>query len=93
MANILLWCICGAIAGWLTCRTIGEERWPGSLGDLVVGAGGAVMAGCLVPGMAGVGVLSSNDFNAPALAAALLGAILFLAIVGLTRRALTRRAA
>lgn len=86
MANIVCWVIGGAIVGWLTGRTIGGEPWPGSLRDLVVGAGGAVMTGWFVPSLVGIAALHSDDFSAPALAASLLGAMLLLAIAGVMRR-------
>ncbi len=86
MANVLFWCFGGAILGWLTSLVIGAKRRLGTLRDVSVGASGAVLTGWLMPNLLGAGLIQLSDFNAPALGAALLGALLCLAGVGLLRR-------
>ncbi len=91
MSNIVLWLVGGALIGWLIGRTIGADRWAGLAVDALVGAGGAVMAGWFIPPLMGVGALNAGDISLSALAAALLGAALFLAVLGLARRATLRQ--
>ncbi len=79
MANVLFWCFGGAILGWLTSLVIGAKRRLGTLRDVSVGASGAVLTGWLMPNLLGAGLIQLSDFNAPALCAALLGALLCLA--------------
>ncbi|MBS0234895.1 MAG: GlsB/YeaQ/YmgE family stress response membrane protein [Proteobacteria bacterium] len=79
--SILAWIIIGAIAGWLAGLLVKGYGF-GLIGNIVVGILGAGIAGLLAPRL---GLYTESTGGN--IVAALLGALILLAIVGLVRRA------
>ena len=81
--NILLWIILGALAGWIASVIMGT-RGQGVVVDIVLGIVGAILGGWLFQQFGAQGV---TGFNLPSLLVAVVGAIIFIAIARLFRRA------
>lgn len=69
MSLFLVWIVVGLIAGYLAKRVRGEGPY-GLLGDLVLGVVGALLAGWIFPGVAGL--------NVGSIVVASVGAVVFL---------------
>ncbi len=91
MINVALWFAVGVLVGWLVGRTIGSAHGADLVVDALAGAGGAMLIGGLVPSLVGMGALNAADFNPPALAGALLGAMLLPAVIGFIRHLVQRQ--
>ena len=81
LVSIIIWIIVGGIAGWLA-STIVKGGGMGLVGNVVLGIVGAIVAGFLLPA---IGIGLSGIFGA--IIAAAIGAIIFLLIIGLIKRA------
>ena len=80
-AEIAIWLVIGAIAGWLASQLIRGGGY-GLIGDIVVGIVGAVIAGYLLPRLGihlGAGFVQS-------VISAFIGACLLLAVMRLVKR-------
>ena len=80
-AEIAIWLVIGAIAGWLASQLIGGGGF-GLIGDIVVGIVGSVVAGYLLPLL---GIHFGSGF-VPAVINAFIGACVLLAIMRLVKR-------
>jgi uncharacterized membrane protein YeaQ/YmgE (transglycosylase-associated protein family) len=77
MINLLVVIIVGAIVGWVASRLMQTQG--GLLVDILVGIGGALLAGFLF----GRATLTSGSFTIEALLWSLLGAVVLLGILKL----------
>ncbi|MGE0827943.1 MAG: GlsB/YeaQ/YmgE family stress response membrane protein [Hyphomonadaceae bacterium] len=80
--NILIWCLIGAIAGWLAGLVVRGFGF-GLIGNIIVGIVGAVVGGWLF-GQLGISI-GSGLINA--IVGATIGAIIVLFVVRLLKRA------
>jgi uncharacterized membrane protein YeaQ/YmgE (transglycosylase-associated protein family) len=85
LVNIIVWIIVGAIAGWLASIVMKTNREQGLLMDIVVGIIGAFIGGFLLSAL-GVGG-AVTGLNITSILTAFIGAVVFLAILRLLRRA------
>jgi len=80
IGDLIGWIIIGLIAGWLASMVMGRGGY-GVVGDIVVGLVGAVVGGILARAL-GLGGANSNDpISIWSLIVAVIGAIVFIAIV------------
>jgi uncharacterized membrane protein YeaQ/YmgE (transglycosylase-associated protein family) len=84
--NLLLWVIIGGVIGWIASMIMDTDREQGILLNIVVGVIGAFIAGMFLSPLLGVGTINDNNFSLPSLLVSLVGAIILLAIVNLSRR-------
>ena len=80
MNNIIYFILIGAVAGWISGKLIKGEGF-GCLGNIIVGVVGAVLGGWLFTRM---NIAQTNILYE--LAAAVVGSVLFLLIVGLVKK-------
>src|SRR5690606_27319890 len=81
--GILTWIIFGAIAGWVASIITGRNERMGCLGNIAVGIIGALLGGAIFSAAGGTGV---TGFNLWSFLVAIIGAVIFLTILGLFRR-------
>ena len=74
--GILLWIVFGALAGWIASMLM--ESQGGLLMDIIVGIVGAVVGGLV---MSAVGEGGVNGFNLYSFGVAILGAVIFIALL------------
>jgi uncharacterized membrane protein YeaQ/YmgE (transglycosylase-associated protein family) len=86
MLNIAVWLVVGAVVGLVAGLLMRNEDDPGVFVNVFVGIAGALVAGWLIAPWVGVRVLNPKVFNFGALAVALIGAVLPLALMSLVRR-------
>jgi uncharacterized membrane protein YeaQ/YmgE (transglycosylase-associated protein family) len=86
MLNIVVWLAVGAVVGLVAGLLMRDEDDQGVFVNVLVGVVGALVAGWLVAPWIGVRVLDPKVFNFGALAVALIGAALLLALMSLVRR-------
>jgi len=79
--SLLGWLVIGVIAGWLAGKLV-EGYGFGFVGNLVVGIVGACLGGFILPRL---GIIPESTIGN--LVAATLGAVIFLFIIGLLKRA------
>lgn len=81
--GIILWIIFGALVGWIASIIMKTDAEQGALLNIIVGVVGSVIGGLLMSvfGERGVG-----GFNLYSFAVAILGAVIFIAIVKALRR-------
>jgi uncharacterized membrane protein YeaQ/YmgE (transglycosylase-associated protein family) len=79
--SVIAWIVIGAIAGWLAGLLVKGYGF-GLIGNIVVGILGAGIAGLVAPRLG----IQTESFGGN-IVAALLGALILLALVGLVRRA------
>ena len=77
--NIVIFLLCGAVAGWLA-GLIMKGRGFGALGNIVVGILGGMLGGFLLGGTLGSGLIGS-------ILTAMIGAIVLLFVIGLVKKA------
>lgn len=80
MDNFLYFIIIGAIAGWVSAKLIKGESF-GIIGNIIVGVVGAVLGGWIFEQL---GIVEENILYA--LAAAVVGSVAFLLIIGMLKR-------
>lgn len=85
IANLLVWVIVGAIAGWLASIVMKTNRSQGLLADIIVGILGGLIGGFLLNAL-GVGGAVSG-INIASILVAFIGAVVLLAILRLFSRA------
>ena len=78
--GLLGWIIFGGLAGWIASALVKERR--GCLMNVLVGIIGAVVGGLIFSLLGGVGVTGLNVWS---LVVAVIGAVVFLAIVRMGR--------
>ena len=83
--GIIAWIIFGALAGWVASLLAGTRRRQGCLLNIAVGIIGAFIGGMIVECLTGKGV--HIGFDPASFIVAVIGAIVFLAIAGIARRA------
>src|SRR5215211_1283411 len=83
LTNILVWILLGALAGWIASMIMGRNAQMGALANIVVGIVGALIGGFLMNAFGAPGV---TGFNLYSIIVAILGAVVLLFVVGLTRR-------
>lgn len=81
--GILLWIIFGALAGWIASLFMNTDSQQGTMGNIIMGIIGSVVASYLMPmlGMSGV-----TGFNLYSVMVAVIGAIIVIAIARMIRR-------
>jgi len=77
IGDIIAWLVIGLIAGWAASMVMGRGGY-GVVGDIVVGLIGALVGGFLARLLFNT---DPNTFSIPGLIVAILGAIIFIAIV------------
>jgi uncharacterized membrane protein YeaQ/YmgE (transglycosylase-associated protein family) len=90
MLDALVWFISGAVIGGVASLLMRDDEDSGVFVNVLVGILGALAAGWFVAPWLGVPVARALSFNFAALAVALVGAVVLLAIVGAVRRARRR---
>ena len=83
--NIILWLTAGGLIGWVANVVMRTDMQRAVLFNIWVGVVGAVLGGWLLSLLAGARILSESAFSISSLLAALLGAVIFLAIMNLVR--------
>jgi uncharacterized membrane protein YeaQ/YmgE (transglycosylase-associated protein family) len=84
MINYILWFAVAALVGWAASSLMGtRDRL---LLNVVVGIGGAFLAGLLLTPYLGINTINQNDFSFPALLVSLLGAIVLLTVLSFFSR-------
>ena len=86
MLNIAVWLVVGAVIGAVAGLLMRDDEDQAVFVNVLVGVVGALVAGWLVAPYVGLKVLNPRVFNFGALAVALLGAVLLLALMSLVRR-------
>ena len=86
MLNIMVWLVVGAVIGLVAGLLMRNDEDQGVFVNVLVGIVGALVAGWLAAPYLGVHVLNPKVFNFGALAVALIGAVLLLALISLVRR-------
>ncbi|MFZ5550045.1 MAG: GlsB/YeaQ/YmgE family stress response membrane protein [Pseudomonadota bacterium] len=86
MLSLLSYLAAGAAMGWLASLLLRTSRWQERGVNLGAGMAGAVLAGWLAPPLVGAAPLAQNSVSLEALAVAVLGAMLVLAVVAMARR-------
>ncbi len=81
--GLIAWIIFGALAGWVASKLAGRDDQMGCLMNIVVGVIGAFIGGALVGLFTGG---FSIGFNLTSFIVAVVGAVLFLAVVNLLFR-------
>ncbi len=85
IANLLIWIIVGAIAGWLASMVMKTNSSQGLLADIVVGIIGGLIGGFLLNAL-GVGG-AVTGINIASILVAFIGAVVLLAVLRLFSRA------
>ncbi|MCL4267214.1 MAG: GlsB/YeaQ/YmgE family stress response membrane protein [Anaerolineae bacterium] len=88
--NLIIWLIVGGILGWLASLVMGTDRQQGLLLNILVGIGGALIAGFVLTPLLGIGTINQNDFSFAGLIVSFMGALILLAVVNLFRRGSVR---
>lgn len=88
--NLIIWLIVGGILGWLASLVMGTDRQQGLILNILVGIGGALIAGFVLTPLLGVGTINQNDFSLAGLIVSFVGALILLAVVNLFRRGSVR---
>jgi uncharacterized membrane protein YeaQ/YmgE (transglycosylase-associated protein family) len=83
--NIIVWLVVGGLIGWVASMLMGTDGRQGIVLNVVVGIVGAVLGGWLFSGVLGAGSINQGDFSVGGLAVSLLGAVILLFLVKLTR--------
>ena len=76
--GIILWIVFGALAGWIASMIMNTDAQQGALGNIAVGIVGAMVGGFLMSFFGNTGV---TGFNLYSLLVAVLGAVVFIAIL------------
>ena len=84
--NLIIALIIGGIIGWLASIVMRTDAQQGILLNIVVGIIGSLLGGFLLGPILGGGNLLSGSLDIMTLVVALLGAIILLAIVNMSRR-------
>jgi uncharacterized membrane protein YeaQ/YmgE (transglycosylase-associated protein family) len=87
MLDVVVWFVVGAVVGGVAALLMRGEDDPGVFVNVMVGILGALVAGWFVAPWVGLRVARPLMFDFGALAVALGGAVVLLALVGLVRRA------
>lgn len=85
MLNIAVWLAVGAVIGFVAGLLMRGDDDQGVFVNVIVGVAGALVAGWFVAPWIGVRMLQPRVFNFGALAVALIGAALLLALMSLVR--------
>ncbi len=88
--NLIIWLIVGGILGWLASLVMGTDRQQGLILNILVGIGGALVAGFVLTPLLGIGTINQNDFSFAGLVVSFVGALILLAVVNLFRRGSVR---
>lgn len=88
--NLIIWLIVGGILGWLASLVMGTDRQQGLILNILVGIGGALIAGFVLTPLLGGGTINQNDFSLAGLIVSFVGALILLAVVNLFRRGSVR---
>lgn len=88
--NLIIWLIVGGILGWLASLVMGTDRQQGLILNILVGIGGALVAGFVLTPLLGIGTINQNDFSFAGLMVSFIGALILLAVVNLFRRGSVR---
>ena len=88
--NFIIWIVVGGILGWIASMIMRTDAQQGMFLNIVVGIIGALLGGWLLAPLFGTGTINQNDFSIGALLGSLLGAVIRLAIVNLSRRGTPR---
>jgi uncharacterized membrane protein YeaQ/YmgE (transglycosylase-associated protein family) len=83
--NPVIWLVVGGFLGWLTSIELGPEGPQGRIVNIVVGAGGALVAGWFLSTSLGLEVVRSREISVGGLFEASFGAIVLLVLVNLIR--------
>lgn len=86
MLSLLSYLAAGAAMGWLASLLLRTSSWQERGVNLGAGMAGAAVAGWLAPALVGAAPLAQNSVSLEALAVAVLGAMLVLAVVSVARR-------
>jgi uncharacterized membrane protein YeaQ/YmgE (transglycosylase-associated protein family) len=76
--GIILWIVFGALAGWIASLIMKTDAQQGGLANIAVGIVGALIGGALMSFFGNAGV---TGFNLYSLLVAVLGAIVFIALL------------
>ena len=90
MLDVLVWFIVGAVVGGVAALLMRGDDDHGVFVNVMVGILGALGAGWFLAPLVGLHVARPMMFNFGALAVALVGAVVLLALVGFVRRARRR---
>lgn len=86
MVSLLAYLAVGGAMGWLASLLLRTSRWRERGVNLGAGMAGGLAAGWLAPRLVGTPPLAMNVVSLEALAVAVLGAMLVLAVVDVVRR-------
>ena len=86
MVNFAIWLVVGAVIGWVAALLMRDDEDQGVFVNVLVGIAGALVAGWLIAPYIGVKVVHPGVFNFGALAVALVGAVVLLAVMSVLRR-------
>lgn len=89
MINFLVWIVFGGILGWLIGLVMRTGTEHATLLNIGAGITGALLAGWLISPMVG-GAIHHNEFSAPALIVAFMGAVTLLSIFNVIRHSSQR---
>jgi uncharacterized membrane protein YeaQ/YmgE (transglycosylase-associated protein family) len=90
MMNFIIWLIVGGFIGWVASMIMRTNAEQGALLNIIVGIIGAMLGGWLISPLVGAGTINQSDFSLGGLLVSLVGAIVLLAIVNLSRRGRVR---
>jgi uncharacterized membrane protein YeaQ/YmgE (transglycosylase-associated protein family) len=81
--NLIIWLIVGAVVGWVASSLMGQRK--GLLMNIIIGIGGAFVAGIVLTPLLGIGTINQNNFSLPAMLVSVVGAVILLFVVSLFR--------
>jgi len=81
--NIFVWIVFGALAGWIASILMGKNKKMGAIANIVTGVVGAFIGGYIMDFFGAEGV---TGFNLQSLVVAIIGAVVFLWLLGLLNR-------
>ena len=90
--NFIIWLIVGGLLGWVASMIMGTNDRQGMFLNIIVGIVGAYLGGLVLAPMFDTGTINQGDFSVGSLVVSLLGAVVLLAIVGLSPPGRGRRA-
>ena len=81
--GILSWIIVGALAGWIASMIMGKNAQMGAMANIIVGIVGGLLGGWVLSifGMGGM-----TGINLGSIATAVVGAVIFLAILNMIKK-------
>ncbi len=90
MINFILWLVVGGLIGWVASMLMRTDAQQGVVLNVIVGIVGAFLGSIVLSPLLGMDTINQNNFSLQALLVSLVGAVILLAVVNMTRRGSVR---